>query len=47
MSINLRITEDRERIERDWTAWWTSEPGSPIMVLKTVDLLVNNFADRG
>ncbi len=40
MSINLHFTEeDWERIERDWTAWWTGELDRPMVMVPTLDLL--------
>jgi len=42
MSINLRFNEEnRERIERDWVAWWAGELERPLVVIKTMDQLLN------
>lgn len=47
MSINLHFTEeDRERIERNWVAWWAGELDKPIVVIKTMDTLFNSTPEE-
>jgi len=47
MNINLHFTEeDRERIERNWVAWWAGELDKPIVVIKTMDTLFNSAPEE-
>lgn len=47
MSINLHFTEeDRERVERNWVAWWAGELDKPIVVIKTMDTLFNSAPEE-
>ena len=41
MSINLKhfTDEDWDRIERDWTAWWTGELDRPMVLMETFNPL--------
>jgi len=47
MNINLHFTEEnRERIERNWVAWWAGELDKPIVVIKTMDTLFNSTPEE-
>jgi len=44
MPINIRFTDsDWERIERDWSAWWTHELERPLVMVEGRELPIEEY----